>query len=165
MASINDKPTQASNKNHYIGLFRRLFAIFYDCFLLIALLFIATAIFNGINHGTAIESNDILYIPLVITLSSITFFFFTWFWVHGGQTLGLKTWKCRVRNMNNDSANDVISWKQASLRFFCAILSIAFCGLGFIWSFFHPQRKTWHDILSKTEIIDMRFEQNEKLSD
>ena len=141
------------NKKLYAGLFRRLFAISYDCFLLIALLFITTAIFNSINHGKAIESDNIIYIPLVLTLSVITFFFFSWFWMHGGQTLGLKTWRLRVMNINFER----ISWQQATIRFIAALLSIAFFGLGFIWSLFHKERKTWHDIISKTVVVDLRY--------
>lgn len=141
-----------SRKHGRAGLFRRLFAIFYDCFLLTALLFITTAVFNGVNRGKAIESSDSLYYPLVITLLIITFFFFTWFWTHGGQTLGLKTWKLQVRTLDGKN----ITWKQASIRFVTALFSAAAFGLGFIWSLFHDERKTWHDILSQTQLIDLR---------
>lgn len=144
--------SKSINKKNYASLMRRLFAIAYDCFLLLALLFITTAIFNSLNHGTAIESDDMLYIPLVITLSVITFFFFSWFWIHGGQTLGLKTWRLRVI----DTDFNPISWQQSSIRFFVAIISAGFFGIGFFWSFFHKERKTWHDIVSKTVVVDLR---------
>ena len=144
--------SKSINKKLYAGLMRRLFAISYDCFLLLALLFITTAIFNSINHGSAIESGDMLYIPLVITLSVISFFFFSWFWTHGGQTLGLKTWRLRVIDTNFNP----ISWQQATIRFAVAMLSASFFGLGFFWSVFHKERKTWHDIISKTAVVDLR---------
>ena len=144
--------TEIKQKQLFAGLFRRLFAIFYDWFLLLALLFTTSAIFNALNHGIAIESDNKLYIPLVITLITITFFFFTWFWTHGGQTLGLKTWRCRISNI--DGSN--VTWQQATIRFIVAIFSIATFGLGFIWSLFHKQRKTWHDIASRTQLIDLR---------
>ena len=139
-------------KQPYAGIFRRLFALFYDWFLLLALLFTTTAIFNAINHGIAIESGNNLYIPLIMTLLAITFFFFTWFWVHGGQTLGLKTWRCRVCDTNGGN----ISWRQATIRFLVAIISTFTLGIGFLWSLFHKNRKTWHDIASKTQLIDLR---------
>lgn len=145
--------TSSHHKHDQAGLFRRLLAIAYDCFLLIALLFLTTALFTAINRGNAIERDDIIYIPLVITLAAIAFLFFTWFWTHGGQTLGLKTWKLRVINI--DGGN--ISWKQALIRLTVAILSMAFFGIGFIWSIFHKQRKTWHDLLSESELIDCRY--------
>ena len=141
-----------NQKQLYAGFFRRLFALFYDWFLLLALLFATAAIFNAINHGIAIESDNKLYIPLVITLLTITFFFFTWFWTHGGQTLGLKTWKCRVVDINGGN----ISWQQATIRFFVAIVSVSAFGIGFLWSMFHRDRKTWHDMASNTQLIDLR---------
>jgi len=144
--------TEIKQKQLFAGLFRRLFAIFYDWFLLLALLFATTAIFNALNHGIAIGSDNRLYIPLVITLAAITFFFFTWFWTHGGQTLGLKTWRCRVSNIDGS----MVTWQQATIRFIVAIFSIATFGLGFIWSLFHKERKTWHDIASRTQLIDLR---------
>lgn len=144
--------SENKQKQHNAGLFRRLFALFYDWFLLLALLFITTAIFNALNHGIAIESDNKLYIPLIITLLALTYFFFTWFWVHGGQTLGLKTWKCKVTNINGGN----VTWKQASIRFFVALVSIAAVGVGFLWSLFHKERKAWHDIASKTQLLDLR---------
>lgn len=135
-----------------VGIFRRLFAIAYDGFLLIALLFITTALFTAFNQGNAIEPGNVLYIPFVVTLFLLTYFFFAWFWTHGGQTLGLKTWRCRVVSEDEKP----VSWKQATIRFFVAILSIAAFGIGFIWSLFHQERKTWHDIASKTKIVDLR---------
>ena len=142
-----------NNQKHlYAGIFRRLFAIFYDWFLLLALLLTATAIFNAINHGIAIESDNKLYIPLIFTLLVITFFFFTWFWTHGGQTLGLKTWRCRVSDINGGN----ISWRQATIRFLVAIISTFTLGIGFLWSVFQKDRKTWHDIASKTQLMDLR---------
>lgn len=144
--------TENEQKQIFAGLFRRLFAIFYDWFLLLALLFTTTAIFNALNHGIAIESGHILYIPRNIILLLITFFFFTWFWTRGGQTLGLKTWKCRVSSISGGN----ISWQQASIRFFIAIISISAFGIGFLWSLFNKDRKTWHDIASKTQLLDLR---------
>ena len=51
----NTDKTQITDQR-FAGVFRRLFAIFYDAFLLIAILFIVTAIANMLNHGKAIES-------------------------------------------------------------------------------------------------------------
>ena len=135
-----------------IGFFRRFFIICYDLFLLLALLFIITAIFNALNHGKAIDSSDALYFPLVLTLLSISYLYYAWFWTHGGQTLGLKTWRGRVIDINGGN----ISWKQAAIRYISSLLSIVVVGLGFIWSFINKEKKTWHDILSKSKIIDLR---------
>ena len=133
----------------YAGLFRRLMAIIYDLFLLIALLFIATAAAMVLNQGNAIQPGQPLYPFYVVYLLIISFIFYGWFWTHGGQTLGMKTWKMKLQQENGQA----ITWP---LRFTTAIISWAAGGMGFLWSLFHPQRRTWHDIASRCVLVDLR---------
>jgi uncharacterized RDD family membrane protein YckC len=138
----------------YAGLARRLLAIIYDLFLLVALLFIATAAAMVINNGNAIEPGQQLYPFYLVYLLIISFVFYGWFWTHGGQTLGMKTWKMKLQQENGQS----ITWPLALLRFITALLSWAVVGLGFLWSLFHPQRRAWHDIASRCVLLDLRQE-------
>ena len=71
-------------------------AIIYDLFLLIALLFIATTVMMMFNQGKAIESGQAIYPVYVAYLLAISYGFYGWFWTHGGQTLGMKTWKMNM---------------------------------------------------------------------
>ena len=135
-----------------VGLFRRLMAIFYDLFLLTAILFLATAIVNAINSGEAIDKSTSHIIFLDFYLGSIIFFYFGWFWTHGGQTLGMKTWKIKL--LSNKS--EAINWQQVTIREVTALISWVFLGLGFIWSVFDKQKRCWHDITSDTKLIDLR---------
>ncbi len=127
------------------GFFRRLAAVFYDLLLLIAVLFVATLLLLPLNKGEAFSPGQ-LYYPLY--LLSVSFFFYAWFWTHGGQTLGLRAWKIKV--LTEDQMP--ISWKQAALRFFTAMLSWGFCGLGFLWILVDKSQRSWHDRLSKTAL-------------
>lgn len=136
----------------YVGLVRRLMAIVYDVFLLLALLFVATAITMIFNHGNAIEPGQALYPFYVCFLLIISFCFYGWFWTHGGQTLGMKTWKMKLLQKNARP----ITWRLAFIRFITAAISWSAVGLGFIWSLFHPQKRTWHDIASNCVVIDLR---------
>lgn len=135
-----------------IGLFRRLMAICYDIFLLMAIIFLATAIVNAVNGGEAIDHSPAYRIFLSLYLGIIIFFYFGWFWTHGGQTLGMKTW--RIQLINNQTK--VISWRQVAIREITASLSWALFGLGFIWSIFDKQKRSWHDMTSNTTLIDLR---------
>ena len=146
MTKIN-KPSHST-----VGLVRRLMAIFYDLILLIALLFIATFIANALNHGEPIEPENPYYPLFVLCLLAISFFYYGWFWTHGGQTLGLQTWKMKL--ISNKHQN--IGWPQAFVRMLAAIISWSCFGLGFLWSLFDKNKKTWHDLLSRTEIVDLR---------
>jgi uncharacterized RDD family membrane protein YckC len=129
------------------GFFRRLAAQIYDFLLLIALLFIATALLLPFTSGEAITAQQTFIYRIYLTL--ISFFFYGWFWTHGGQTLGLRAWKIKVLTLDQKP----ISWKQALLRFATAIVSWVICGLGFMWIFIDKNKLSWHDHLSKTTVF------------
>ena len=146
------KNTQASPPLAYAGLFRRLFAIFYDAFLLAAILFIVSGFATAFNHGKAIETDSIFYPLYVFILFSLSYLYFAWFWIHGGQSLGMKTWRIQLQSTSNSK----ITWKTTAIRFICAIFSWSFFGLGFLWALFEKKNRCWHDLISKTVLIDLR---------
>jgi uncharacterized RDD family membrane protein YckC len=129
------------------GLLRRLAAQIYDLLLLIAVLFLATALLLLFTAGEAVTTQQTLIYRVYLTL--ISFFFYGWFWTHGGQTLGLRAWKIKVLTFDQKP----ISWTQALLRFAAAIVSWAFCGLGFLWILIDKNKRSWHDYLSKTAVF------------
>ncbi|MFA5984219.1 MAG: RDD family protein [Methylococcaceae bacterium] len=135
------------------GLLRRLAAAVYDLFLLIALLFFATALLLPFNQGLAFTPRQFYYPAYLFLVSGL---FYTWFWTHGGQTLGLRAWKIKILSVNQQP----ISWRQAILRFLAACLSWACLGLGFIWILVDKDRRSWHDRLSKTAVF---FDTNKSL--
>lgn len=92
------------------GVLRRLTAIVYDSFLLVAVLFVAAALTLPITHGKAVGANN----PFFTTyLFFVSFFFFAWFWTHGGQTLGMRAWRLRLETRDGHA----IGWWHALLRF------------------------------------------------
>lgn len=146
-----------TTEQRYAGLLRRLFAIAYDAFLLLAILFIVSGIATALNNGKAVEPDDPLYPVLVIAIFALSYLYFAWFWIHGGQSLGMKTWRIQLRYSDPEKARDsFIDQKTAAIRFFSAIISWGVFGLGFLWSLFDAKNRCWHDISSKTELIDLR---------
>lgn len=121
-------------------------AIVYDAFLLAAVLFVATAVILPLNSGSAFTSKQYYY---PIYLIGVSFFFYAWFWTHGGQTLGLRTWKTKILTFDKRP----ITWRQAVVRFVAAILSWACLGIGFWWIGLNNQKYGWHDILSGTAVF------------
>lgn len=65
------------------------------------------------------------------------------FWVRGGQTLGLRSWRLRLDG-------GPITWMHAFKHFAGAILSWPPLGLGFLWPIFDREKLAWHDRLSGT---------------
>jgi uncharacterized RDD family membrane protein YckC len=143
-----------------VSLLKRLLAIIYDLFLLIAVFFavgipmsiLTTFIFNA---GNAITENHPYYLlNQVIILGSLfiaSVFFYGWFWTHGGQTLGMKTW--RIMLISNNAQK--ISWKQAMQRYFAAILSWLVLGMGFLLSLLDDKKRCWHDMLSGSYLVQL----------
>ena len=134
------------------GLGKRLLAISYDLLLLAALLFIAEILPVTLNDGTAISHDNgwlVFYVLHPLYLLFVCFVFLGGFWTHGGQTLGMKTWKLKMVSLNEGA----ISWQQAGLRFVTSLLSWLCGGLGFIWIMFDKDKRSWHDRVSATKVI------------
>ena len=127
------------------GLLRRLVAMFYDSLLLLSALLVTTALAMIATRGTLSYHN-----PWYKTLLFLIWFsFYTWFWLHGGQTLGMRAWRLRVQRPDG---GPITIW-QALLRFLVAIVSLACGGLGFLWMLVDRDRMTWHDRFSETVIV------------
>ena len=137
-----------------VSLFKRLMAIIYDLFLLAAVLFISEIVPVVLNHGDAISKQNgplIFYFLHPVYLLLISYVFLGWFWVHGGQTLGMKTWRIQLKTSTGENLN----WQMAATRFIVAIISWCVLGLGFFWSLFDERKRTWHDIASGTVMVQL----------
>jgi uncharacterized RDD family membrane protein YckC len=128
------------------SIWRYLAIICYDLTLLSAVWFFATLLILPLNHGEAFTAKDYFY---PVYLFVVSFCFYSFFWTRGGQTLGLKTWKCKVVSVDGNA----VSWRQALIRFNVAVISLSCLGLGFIWKLVDGQGRSWQDIASKTEVF------------
>lgn len=137
-----------TNQPRPAGLFRRLFAAFYDGLLLFAVNFVVGAIAIGINVQV---SGDHLLPDIVGTtlLIATTFLFYGWFWTHGGQTLGMRTWRLQVL----DHDGHCLSWGGSAIRFVAAGISWLALGLGWLWMLFDGNKETWHDKASQSRVM------------
>ena len=135
-----------TNQEQSVTLLRRLGAIFYDLFLLLAVIFVASflpvILFN-------VKPGDAYFFLFQVYIFLISYLFYAWFWIRSGQTLGMRTWKVKV--VTNDGSN--LNWGNSLIRYLVAILSLLALGLGFFWSLWDKQKRTWHDIASGTRLI------------
>jgi len=129
------------------NLLRRLMAIVYDSLALIAILMVA-ALPPVLIVGGAMPS-ALLRIAFQLYLLGVLFLFFGWFWVHGGQTIGMRAWRLKV--VGNDG--NVLTWGGAGLRFLWACFSFLVFGLGYLWAIVDPNGCTWHDHLSRSRVL------------
>ncbi len=132
------------------GFFRRLAAICYDGLLLLALLMVTTSLIIiplEMEAGDTSVGHNPFFQFMIFGL--IPPLFFSWFWIKGGQTLGMQAW--RLKAVRNDGKP--LTWRDALLRYFSALLSWAVAGLGFLWIFIDHDKLAWHDRLSKTRLV------------
>lgn len=72
---------------------RRLASMIYEAMLLFAVVFVAGYLFDTLTqsrHALMLRHARQAWLFTVVGL------YFVWFWVHGGQTLAMKTWRVRL---------------------------------------------------------------------
>lgn len=170
---------QSQNQsNTSAPLSKRLLAIFYDSFLLIAVLFLAMAVMLLLSGGHQFEAGNPL---LTLYLLLVSYVFFGWFWTHGGQTLGMRAWKLRLQQ----AGGKTITWRQVTIRFLSGLPAwiVIFIGIslsagiplhsypwleqlaslprglilivGMVWLVLDQWPDGWRDKLSGTQIIKL----------
>jgi len=153
------------------NLFKRLLAAFYDGLLILATLFLATALTLPFTKGEVSSGNNI-YMSLYLLF--VVYIFYGWFWTHGGQTLGMRVWKQKLI----PTEGTTISWQQSFIRFITGLPAwlLLIIGIvlwvkpgfaeslttipgwvislgGFIWVLIDNRNGNWRDKLSGTRII------------
>ncbi|MDD5394577.1 MAG: RDD family protein [Thiothrix sp.] len=135
------------NPKQTATLLRRLGAMIYDTVLAgFSIVIIAGIVSVSFTALTGIKPPAAL---MILAYAAMTYGFFTWFWTHGGQTLGMRAWKLRVVTPDGQPINQ----QQASTRFGWAVLSAAALGIGFLVSLIDSERLTWHDRFSHTRLV------------
>ncbi|MEX0729261.1 MAG: RDD family protein [Aquisalimonadaceae bacterium] len=129
------------------GLLRRLAAMTYDVLLVVAVWMIGTAALLPLTGGETIEGVWRLLFQLYVL--ALTFAFFALFWLHGGQTLGMKAWRIYVERADGGA----MTLKDAALRFLAAIPSLLPAGVGLLWCVVDRQHQAMHDRLSRTRVV------------
>jgi uncharacterized RDD family membrane protein YckC len=127
------------------GCLRRLMASIYDWLLVIAVMMLLSVPVVALLDN-AIQPGNNMYRSGLIVIASI---FFTAFWSHGGQTLGMKAWRLQLIQTNGSPVN----YQKAVLRFIYACISALPMGLGFLWMLWDRDQLSWHDRWTGTTIV------------
>lgn len=124
-------------KNIFLIL-RRLAAFAYDIFLLFSVVFILGAISIALNSGKAVD--PLLFSPVTLIATLV---FFTWFWMHGGQTLGMRAWRIKLTDTNTAT----VTLKTSLIRIAAMFLTL---GIGTIWILFDKNGQSLQDKFAHT---------------
>ena len=141
-------PQDVPSTTHPIhaGLLRRLAAATYDALLIVALFVIPTSLVMALRGGEPIPPGSALLQVLLITTAGV---FFIGFWMHGGQTLGMRAWRLHIEDYQG---NTLTLWRGL-VRFIAAIPSIAIFGIGILWLLVDAHKQTLPDRLAGTRVI------------
>ena len=140
-------------KTPYVGPFLRIIASVYDFFLLFGVwvfvgslgLFINNLGFSSIYDVK--NFNPILGLTLIIISGWV---FFAFFWIKGGQTLGMQVWKFKI--VNTDPSYGRITLKQTFLRYLVNCGMLALLGMPLFLIYSDSKKLAVNDILSKTKL-------------
>ena len=155
-------------------LLKRLLAALYDCFLILASMFFATALTLPFTKGEIAAENNI-YMSFYLFI--VIYVFYGWFWTHGGQTLGMRVWKQKLIQLDGTA----VTWQQTFIRLitglpawllllvglllwafpgkieltepFATVPNWLFAITGFIWVLLDNRSNNWRDKLSGTQVI------------
>jgi uncharacterized RDD family membrane protein YckC len=133
------------------GPLRRFGAMLYDALLVLALMFLVTALFLPFTGGEAItpdKAGAMERVYQVALLLAIVLFFCV-FWTWRGQTVGMVAWRLRVERDDGT----LLTWRDALLRLAGACVSFAALGLGYFWIWIGRDRLAWHDRWSGTRVV------------
>jgi uncharacterized RDD family membrane protein YckC len=128
------------------SLWRRLAALCYDALLLAALVVCFTLLVLAVRLGTAVPPGSWWFLLCLVAIAAA---FFCGFWVHGGQTLGMRAWRIRV--VREDGRP--LTWSRAALRFAAALVAALPAGLGLWWGVFDAGKRGWHDRWTGTRVV------------
>lgn len=128
-------------------LWKHLAALIYDVFPILALFLVTSLILVVLRQGDEVQPRT-FWMQIILFLE--VFFYFTYSWKKGGQTLGMRAWKIGIEN------HHLLTWQQVTLRFFVGLASAVLLGLG-LWSrSFSSNHTTWMDAVSGQRVVDLQ---------
>lgn len=128
------------------GIGRRMASMLYEGLVIFAVLLVGF-LFPQIvlaGFGLGMTANF-----LWLHVATLLMGYFVWFWLNGGQTLPMKTWKLRIANPDGSPARPL----QALLRYLVAWPSLMLFGIGILWALIDQDKQFLHDRIAGTRII------------
>ena len=134
------------------GFLRRLTAMLYDLVLIFGVLLLAVLVVvfpYGAIIGEFPHQEPLHRLALQFYLVAVIGIFYGYFWVCGGQTLGMRAWRLRLLREDGDPLRP----RDALLRLLWATISLMPLGVGFLWMLVDSNRLTLYDRLSHTRPV------------
>lgn len=166
--------SESTTKSQPATSWRCLFASLYDALVLLAICFLAMAIVTPFFDPQNSMHQILAGFYLLVIIST----FYLWFWMHGGQTVGMRAWRLKLQTTNGQSINlaqglfriitAIPSWLGFGLFVLLAsirqveklpaplqaiqVYAIWLCLFCLLWILFDNRPKSWRNRISQTEI-------------
>lgn len=147
---------ESAARNPSAGLWRRLVALLYDGFLVVAIWFLLGYLLQLIFGSSGnelvdgvVETDPFREKLLFFLMVSSALLFYTFFWMRSGQTLGMIAWRIRTES----AQGGLITANQALIRWLLAWPSFFMLGLGYLWIYVDANGDALHDRLSGTRVV------------
>lgn len=157
-SAIPDTQTVVASRPEAL-LLRRLLALFYDLWPILAIWMLLSLLFNigwtlaGHGEREILATLSPLGALLWVCCWAASGAYAVYSWRRGGQTLGMRPWRIRVIAAEGTQAPSILSTRALWARYAVGTLSLLAGGLGFWWAWFDRERRTWHDRASGTRLV------------
>ena len=149
---------------------KRLYALIYDGLLLIAIDMVFVLLpASFLITFKEMDTHSSGYVATIIAATLLVhYLFYTWFWTHGGQTLGMRAWKLKLISTHD---GNTINWSQGFMRFLLGLpawvlllmallnlfalqreMNAALIMFGLLWWVMDNRAGLWREKLSHTRI-------------
>ena len=139
------------DKYHKSKLWKHIAALTYDIFPILGMFLITSLFFVLLRSGEEVKPQTTWF---QLVLFAEVFFYFTYSWKIGGQTIGMRAWKIGIANYPS------LNWQKVSLRFVVGVLSICLLGLGLWYRNWSSKNLTWMDAACGQPVIDVTSKPN-----
>ena len=124
---------------------RRMMAMLYDTIAVFTLVYFSMFIPVVAAGGIIAPGNPLLSVYIL----AVIYAYFGVCWTRG-RTLGMQAWRLVILARDGERRPD---WREVSVRFVGATLSLALCGAGYLAALFDAENCTWHDRWSRTRLV------------
>ncbi len=128
------------------GLGRLFGSLFYESIVAFSVLLLGFWIPQTILYAVGIRLSGP---ALIAHLELLLIVYFLWFWLNGGQTLAMRTWRLRLVGVEHPHLRPA----QALLRYLAASAGLLLGGIGFLWAIVDRDHRFLHDRIAGTRIV------------
>ena len=130
-----------NDKSYIVFPLKRILATVYDLFLLLGVWFGVGSLALWINGGEILNP----WVGLCLVFLS-AWGFYSFFWIHGGKTLGMAVWKFEIYSLDNKK----LSLFQTTIRLLFNLVTFFLAGLPLLLIYFSNENLSLSDMASKT---------------